>query len=356
MPRSEDRRKLVGFEPALWDLREDAFLNQLALDVAEIARTPIALLSLMSSRIQLFRVAHGLPEDLRLCRATNRCDSFCQFAVVSEPTFVVPDAMLDDRVPRILIERYGLRAYLGVPVRVFGEVIGSLCAVDTQPRQFEPETIADLSRKGVDASQRLEEIVREATASRPPESIQLNEAVERLRGLRVTLAHARRAMSLGSPTLTILAKRARVEWQRPIVAEDARGALAQLDICPKLASDVREMREVLSRLDGSLRRRGVERMLFRQLERDMALLDRAILEGMSVFRLLDGLTSGMLSSETATRALSVLHTASAFHEDALDAITSAERISSALLVSLKHLSTETAPARRTSIFPIRPRP
>jgi hypothetical protein len=74
--------------------------------------------------------------------------SFCQFVVRDGVSFEVTNAKLDTRVPQHLVKHHDIQAYLGLPV-VFNDVIvGSLCVIDTKPREFseaEHKTLRDLA-------------------------------------------------------------------------------------------------------------------------------------------------------------------------------------------------------------------
>jgi len=72
--------------------------------------------------------------------------------------FVVTDARADARVPQELVERYGIRSYVGAPVRIGGTVVGSLCAIDHEPREFGAGDLALLDELARRASVRMEEL------------------------------------------------------------------------------------------------------------------------------------------------------------------------------------------------------
>jgi GAF domain-containing protein len=139
---------------------DDPELNDIAAHAAEAIGAPIAIVSLILQRIQLFRAHVGLPPDLAVARATDRDASFCQFVVRDDDTFVVEHAAEDPRVPQDLVERYGIQAYLGAPVRIGGRTAGSLCVIDVVPREFGPEERARLSELAAQASGRLEAMQR----------------------------------------------------------------------------------------------------------------------------------------------------------------------------------------------------
>ncbi len=97
---------------------------------------PMALVSLVLERTQVFRAHIGLPADLAAVCGTDREVSFCQFVVRDEAMFEVTDAPHDDRVPQDLVDRYGIQAYLGAPVWLGSAVLGSLCVLGFTPRVF----------------------------------------------------------------------------------------------------------------------------------------------------------------------------------------------------------------------------
>ncbi len=123
-------------------------------------RTPIALVSLVLRKTQFFRAHVGLPPDLARTRATDRDVSFCQFVVRDGRRFEVSDARLDERVPKELVRTYGIRAYIGQPVRVGSRVVGSLCAIDTVPRTFDDKERAQLEHLAEKVTQRLTELAK----------------------------------------------------------------------------------------------------------------------------------------------------------------------------------------------------
>lgn len=135
-PATASSRRLTRLASQVLEETLDEELQAIVTDAARALDVPIALVSIMLERIQFFRAFHGLPPDLAIVRATSRDVSLCRFVVESGEPFAVEDAAADPNLPRGLIEQYGIRSYLGVPVRVDGEILGSLCVIDTTPRRF----------------------------------------------------------------------------------------------------------------------------------------------------------------------------------------------------------------------------
>ncbi len=159
----DDPERLSRFAGSIVTLDSDGVLDECVRQASLRARTPLALVTFVMSKIQLFRAAVGLPPELAASRATSRCDSFCQFVVEDERPLVVTNARTDARLPQALVEQYGIAAYLGVPIWSGGQILGSLCVADGVPRDWDPELIDDLTELARLVSARLEEV-----ASIPP--------------------------------------------------------------------------------------------------------------------------------------------------------------------------------------------
>jgi PAS domain S-box-containing protein len=120
------------------DKRYDRF-TQLA---ARVLKVPIALFSLVDRDTQWFRCEVGLGVD-----STPRDVSFCAHAVFDEHTLVVPDASKDPRFSDnpLVVGSPFIRAYAGAPVLApGGEILGTLCVIDRQPRDWPAQDIATL--------------------------------------------------------------------------------------------------------------------------------------------------------------------------------------------------------------------
>ena len=125
-----------AFTAGLLAEAEDEMMQSIVKEAAQELSTPIALVNLVLEDIQFFKAHYGLPKDLAAARGTERDVSFCQFVVRDGVAFEVTDAQQDARVPQHLVKHHDIQSYLGLPV-VFNDVIvGSLCVIDTKPREF----------------------------------------------------------------------------------------------------------------------------------------------------------------------------------------------------------------------------
>lgn len=96
---------------------------------------PIALISLIDEQRQWFKARVGLTA----CE-TSREISFCGHAIVQSELFEVLDAALDPRFadnPLVLGDPF-IRFYIGAPLTLpGGATVGTLCLIDTRPREFD---------------------------------------------------------------------------------------------------------------------------------------------------------------------------------------------------------------------------
>lgn len=123
-------------------------LQALCEVAAHVAKTPVALVSLVGADDQKFAAKVGLPH----LSGTSRDDAFCAHTIMSPEPLIVADATKDARFERNrLVEGdLHLRAYAGVPLETALNCrVGSLCVIDSRPRRFSRRQIDELSRLGL---------------------------------------------------------------------------------------------------------------------------------------------------------------------------------------------------------------
>jgi len=162
--------------------REPAF-DEVAALVARLCDVPIAVVNLIGDGRQFFKAEVGLG-----VRETPLESSFCAKALLEEDFLLVPDATRDSRFdcnPLVVNEPH-LRFYAGALLKTEeGLAIGTLCVLDTRPRQLsdlQQETLRVLARQ-VMAQMEL----RRSLAER---NRQLEETEARERQLRLARTEA----------------------------------------------------------------------------------------------------------------------------------------------------------------------
>jgi two-component sensor histidine kinase len=144
----DDAERLMALErTGLMDTPPDPRFDRLTRLTARTLGVPVVLVSLVDNERQFFKSAVGLAEPWDTCRQTPLSHSFCQYVVTRDMPLVIPDARANPLVAdNLAIPDLGVAAYLGIPLRGRdGSVLGSLCAIDTSPRDWSDADIADLS-------------------------------------------------------------------------------------------------------------------------------------------------------------------------------------------------------------------
>jgi diguanylate cyclase (GGDEF)-like protein len=145
----------------LMDAPEPEPMQRLSRLVSHLLRAPVALVSFVDRDRQFFVGATGFDvEPFATERQTPLSHSICQHVVTSGERLAVEDARADARFEDNRgVDELGFTAYLGVPLRSDdGQLLGSLCAIDSEPHEW---TVEDES-----ALRDLSELVRDELALR----------------------------------------------------------------------------------------------------------------------------------------------------------------------------------------------
>lgn len=115
-------------------------------DIAELAAficgTPVSLITFVDEDRQWFKAKLGLE-----VQETPRVQSFCAHTLDTAEMLVVPDASRDPRFASnpLVTGELGIRFYAGAPIiEKSGQVLGSVCVIDREPRQLSPQQLSAL--------------------------------------------------------------------------------------------------------------------------------------------------------------------------------------------------------------------
>lgn len=117
------------------DSAPEPLFDSLTRLAAQIAGTPIALISLIDEQRQWFKANLGLPG----VQQTPRDFAFCAHAILERDVMTVTDARTDPRFADnpLVTGEPGIRFYAGAPLILpGGERLGTLCVIDRAPRQL----------------------------------------------------------------------------------------------------------------------------------------------------------------------------------------------------------------------------
>lgn len=135
IPANDAERLRVLRELLILDTPPEERFDRIVEFAAGEFDMPIVLISLVDEQRQWFKARVGLD----VCE-TSREISFCGHAIVQSDLFEVLDAARDPRFtdnPLVTGAPF-IRFYIGAPLALpSGATVGTLCLIDTQPRQFD---------------------------------------------------------------------------------------------------------------------------------------------------------------------------------------------------------------------------
>jgi len=146
LPNNERQRIQALRRYAILDTLPEAGFDRITRLVAKLLKVPIATVTLIDENRQWFKSSYGLE-----ARETSRELSFCAHAILHDEMMVVPDATRDARFTdnALVTGDPRIRFYAGTPLQsADGFNLGTLCAIDTLPRQLtgeEREILRDLA-------------------------------------------------------------------------------------------------------------------------------------------------------------------------------------------------------------------
>ena len=150
---------------------EEAFdlLTQLA---ARLVDAPASFVSIVDAGRDFYKSQSGFPAPLAEVRELKG-RTFCHFTLNDEAPLVIDDTHSDDAWHSVpTVESLSVRAYVGVPIKVDGEIIGSFCVIDVKPRKWNPHELETIRQLAISAGREvnlrvaLERARKEAEVSR----------------------------------------------------------------------------------------------------------------------------------------------------------------------------------------------
>ena len=178
IPENDEARIASLREMALLSSPREADFDRVTGIASRLFGTGIAAITLLDKDRQTFKSRIGL--DIA---ETPRAFSFCAHAIQSQDTFVVRDAAADRRFfdNPLVIAGPKIKFYAGEPLRnAAGFLIGTLCVIGREPREFSDEDRQSLQDLG-----RMVELALENRRLKETQLALLNSLVEADRDKRV---------------------------------------------------------------------------------------------------------------------------------------------------------------------------
>lgn len=186
-PENESQRQQALEQYNLLDTLPEQAFDDITTLAAHVCNTPIALVSLVDRDRQWFKSKVGIDAD-----ETPRDQAFCAHAILDpNQVLVVPNAEADPRFADNPLVTGGpqIRFYAGAPLQTpDGQAIGTLCAIDDQPRELTEEQV-----QGLQALSR--QVVAQMELRR--NVVQLSQTLNRLQRTQASLIQAEKMSALG---------------------------------------------------------------------------------------------------------------------------------------------------------------
>lgn len=123
-------------ETGLLDSPTEEAFDRLTRLAAKLTEAPVTFISLVDEGRDFYKACFGFPEPLASERQLTGT-TFCHYALVSQGPLVIDDTLAHPIYREVpTVHTLGVRAYLGIPLRIGGVAIGSFCAIDFVPRTW----------------------------------------------------------------------------------------------------------------------------------------------------------------------------------------------------------------------------
>jgi diguanylate cyclase (GGDEF)-like protein len=146
----EAQRLDVLAELDILDTPRELAFDRLTTLCRKIFRVPMSTLTLIDGHRQWFKAAEGMAD-----RETARGPALCNYAIAQDSPLIVADTQRDPRFAENVFVRGKpfIRFYAGAQLTMSGAIIGTLCAMDVRPREFDTDAVSmlrDLAAIAVD--------------------------------------------------------------------------------------------------------------------------------------------------------------------------------------------------------------
>jgi hypothetical protein len=120
----------------LLDSEAEESFDRLTRLAVRLVKAPAAFVSLVDDSRDFYKSACGLGEPFATTRQVEG-PTFCHFAIGSAEPLVIPDTSADPVYRDIpTVGSLDVAAYVGIPIVIDGQAIGTFCAIDSAPHAW----------------------------------------------------------------------------------------------------------------------------------------------------------------------------------------------------------------------------
>ena len=222
---------------ALLDSPAEQAFDRLTKLATQVLHVPVSLVTLVDEDRQFFKSCIGLPEPWTSERETPLSHSFCQHTMTSNGPLVIEDARQHALVrENLAIRDLDVIAYAGIPlVTTDGLILGSFCAIDSQPRGWTARDIEILKNLAESVMTEIELRSEIAARQQAEAALQhLNDILEtrvqeRTAALQASEERFRALIQQGSDIITILSRDATIRYVSPAIERVLGYSVAEIE-------------------------------------------------------------------------------------------------------------------------------
>ncbi len=193
---------------------EDTFdgLTKLA---ARLLNVPASFISIVGADHDFYKSQVGFPPALAQSRILPG-RTFCHYTLAGDEALVIDDTHSDPVWKAVrTVETLEVRAYVGVPLRLGGETVGSFCVMDLEPRHWSHDELETLRQLAISAGRELS--LRSALAEARVDSVDARALARSREEVVAVVAHDLRTPLQILRLSTTLLQRHAVEGQQPVI-------------------------------------------------------------------------------------------------------------------------------------------
>lgn len=152
--KSPARLAAVARSGLLDSAPEQAF-DALTRMAATLLKVPVSFVAVVDSERDFYKSQTGFPDAVALSRELQGT-TLCHHTLARNAALVIGDTHASPVWQAVRsVVTLGVRSYVGIPLRLHGQTIGSFCVIDQQPREWTAEEVGMLEQLALSAEREL---------------------------------------------------------------------------------------------------------------------------------------------------------------------------------------------------------